>query len=249
MESSVKFKPKAGDTYNMELSVVPTVSQANDQSYKIWDFDMFDAPVSTIKAFQNKNHPVVCYFSGGSWENWRPDAKDFPKAALGKPLSGWPGEKWLDTRNPKVRAIMKKRILLAKSKGCDAVDVDNIDGYENPTGFDLTKADGISFVKFLAATAHAEGLAYGLKNAGGIAKQVVDDAEFSVNEQCVKYNECEQLQVFIKQDKPVLHIEYTAKNNPPSSFVQKSCDNQGAKGFSTLIKHLSLNAWTKTCPK
>jgi hypothetical protein len=73
-------------------------------------------------------------------------------------------------------------------------------------------------------------------------------AEWSVNEQCVQYNECDLYQPFIKQNKPVFHIEYTAKDPAPASFVKKSCENKDAKGFSTLIKHLSLNAWTTTCP-
>ena len=248
LASNVSFYPVAGASWNIELSHVPTVAQADDASYHVWDFDLFDAPKSTVSAFQDKGHPVICYFSAGSWENWRPDADEFPKAALGKPLDGWPGEKWLDTRNTAVRAIMKKRIELAASKGCDGVDPDNIDGYENDTGFDLTKDDGVDYVKFLSQTSHDAGLAYGLKNGGEILERVVDMAEWCVNEQCVQYNECDLYQPFIKQNKPVFHIEYTAKDPAPPSFVKKSCQNKDAKGFSTLIKHLSLNAWTTTCP-
>ena len=244
----VPFHPIAGVSWNIELIHVPTVAQANDPSYNVWDFDMFDAPKTTISAFKSKGHPVICYFSAGSWENWRPDAKEFPQAALGKPLDGWPGEKWLDTRNPAVRAIMKKRIELAASKGCNAVDADNIDGYGNPTGFHLTENDGVDYVKFLSSTAHAARLAYGLKNGGDILNRVVGVAEFSVNEQCVQYNECDLYQPFIKQNKPVFHIEYTAKGRASATFVTKSCQNKGAMGFSTLIKHMNLDAWTMKCP-
>lgn len=224
------------------------MSQADDTSYKAWDYDLYDAPASTISAFKNKGHPVICYFSAGSWEKWRPDADDFPKAALGKALDGWPGEKWLDVRNTAVRNIMKKRIALAKQKGCDAVDPDNMDGYGNDTGFDLTEADAVDYLKFLAQTAHDEGLACSLKNAGDIIPRVVDVADFSVNEQCVKYSECDLYQPFIEANKPVFHIEYTAKDPAPSNFVKKSCENNNAKGFSTVIKHLNLNAWTTNCP-
>lgn len=242
------FKPTPGTTWNIELSVVPNASAADDPAYSVWDYDLFDAPNSTIKAFKSKGKSVICYFSAGSWENWRPDAGEFPAAAKGKALSGWPGEKWLDTRNQKVRDIMAARMKLAKSKGCDAVDPDNVDGYANPTGFSLTKADSIDYIKFLAMTAHANGMACGLKNGPGMAKDLVDYTDFEVNEQCVIYNECDKLQPFIAKNKAVFHIEYTAKNPAPPSFVTKSCTNKGAKGFSTLIKHLSLNAWTTTCP-
>ena len=142
---------------------------------------------------------------------------------------------------------MRKRIQLAKSKGCDGVDPDNIDGYENDTGFDLTEADGANYVRFLAKTAHDAGLSYGLKNGGAIVSQVVDVAEWVINEQCVQYSECALYQPFIRQGKPVLHIEYTNKNPAPQKFVNKVCNAKGTRGFSTLIKHMNLNAWTETC--
>ena len=245
---SITLKPTAGATWNIELIHVPKPSQADGEDFHIWDFDMAEAPQSTIDAFHAKGHPVICYFSAGSWEKWRKDASEFPKAALGKTLSGWPNEKWLDTRNAGVREIMKKRMEEAAKKGCDGVDPDNIDGYENDTGFDLTKDDGVDYVLFLAETAHQLRMAYGLKNGGAIVKRVIDVAQWCVNEQCVQYNECDLYQPFIKEDKPVFHIEYTAKDPAPVKFVKKSCDNREAKGFSTLIKHLSLNAWTTTCP-
>ena len=73
-------------------------------------------------------------------------------------------------------------------------------------------------------------------------------AAWAIDEQCVVYQECEPFQAYIKANKPVFHLEYTAKSNPPASLVQKYCNGPGTSGFSTLIKHLSLNAWTKTCP-
>lgn len=162
-------------------------------------------------------------------------------------MDGWPDEKWLDTRNAGVRALMKSRIQQAASKGCDGVDPDNIDGYENDTGFDLSEADGADYVRFLAQTAHHAGLAYGLKNGGAIVEQVKDVAEWVINEQCVQYSECALYQPIIQMGKPVLHIEYNKKEPAPAKFVNKVCNAKGAKGFSTLIKHMDLNAWTETC--
>jgi hypothetical protein len=92
------------------------------------------------------------------------------------------------------------------------------------------------------------GLAYGLKNGGEILDRVVSVSEWCINEQCVKYNECDLYQPFINQNKPVFHLEYTAKKPAPENFVKKVCNWKDAQGFSTLIKHLSLNAWTTTCP-
>jgi hypothetical protein len=42
---------------------------------------------------------VICYFSAGSYENWRSDKNDFPSDVLGNKLEHWEGEKWLDIRD------------------------------------------------------------------------------------------------------------------------------------------------------
>lgn len=118
------LKPTAGTTWNIQLINVPTADQADDTAYHLWDFDMEDSDKSLIDAFHAKNHSVVCYFSAGSWENYRSDADQFPKAALGKVMKGWRDEKWVDTRNAGVRDVMRKRIQMAKDKGCDAIDAD-----------------------------------------------------------------------------------------------------------------------------
>lgn len=242
------WNPTVGASWNIKLLDVPKPAQADDDSYHIWDFDMAEAPKSLIDAFHAKGHPVICYFSAGSWENFRKDKDEFPKASLGKVMDGWPDERWVDISNPGVRKLMKKRIEKAAAKGCDGIDPDNINGYENDTGLDLTKDETVDFVKFLAKTAHDLGMSFGLKNGGAIVERVVDVSQWCIVEQCVKYNECQLYQPFIKKGKPVLHIEYTEKDPAPPKFVSKACGNSHAKGFSTLIKHLNLNSWTTTCP-
>jgi len=77
-------------------------------------------------------------------------------------MEDWEGEWWLNTKSANVRAIMKTRIALAKSKGCDAIDPDNVDAYNNVNGLGLTKNDAIDYLKFLATEAHAAGMAIGV---------------------------------------------------------------------------------------
>ena len=122
--SGASFKPTAGQSWNIELSAIPPVSAADNESYSVWDFDMAAANSSTIDAFHAKGRKVICYFSAGSVENYRSDAADFPAVAVGKVMDGWPDEKWVDVRNQGVRDVMSKRIAEAKSKGCDGVDPD-----------------------------------------------------------------------------------------------------------------------------
>jgi hypothetical protein len=102
----------------------------------VYDIDMFDTPTSTISGLKAQGRTVVCYFSAGSYEEWRSDAADFDSDLLGDPLDGWPGERWLDIRDiqqsdSRIAAIMRARLDLAQHKGCHAVEPDNIDGYQN----------------------------------------------------------------------------------------------------------------------
>jgi hypothetical protein len=202
------------------------------------DIDLFDTPRATIADLQDDGRRVICYFSAGSYENWRPDKGRFPENALGKPLDGWPGERWLDIRSAAVRRIMLARLDLAADKGCDAVDPDNVDGYANRTGFSLKAADQVRYNQFLAGAAHARGLAVGLKNDVEQIPALVDNFDFAVNEECFRYDECGTLEPFIAASKPVFQIEYV---NPARGDA--ICGEANRLGFQTLIKKLSLLAW------
>lgn len=93
------------------------------------DIDLFDNDAATIQALA-QTKKVICYFSAGSREDWRPDDDKFTAADYGKAMGGlWKGENWVNVKSENVHKIMKARIELAKSKGCNAVDPDNIDGF------------------------------------------------------------------------------------------------------------------------
>ena len=62
-------------------------------------------------------------------------------------------------------------------------------------------------------------MTFGLKNAGAIITAVLPVVDFSVNEQCVQYNECATFQPFIAAGKPVFHIEYPAGDGDLQSSV------------------------------
>ncbi len=66
----------------------------------------------------------------------------FPAEVHWQSAGGWAGEYWLDIRQIDLLGpIMEARLDIAAAKGCDAVDPDNVDGYTNDTGFNLTCAD------------------------------------------------------------------------------------------------------------
>jgi hypothetical protein len=239
------WKPSAGATWQIELSGV-----ASDLSLgvSIFDLDLFDVPATTISTLHSAGKKVICYFSAGSFESWRSDASSFTAADKGSAMEGWEGEWWLNTNSANVRKIMTTRIEMAKTKGCDGIDPDNVDGYANANGVGLTEADAIDYLSFLSTTAHANGLSIGLKNAGGLVGKVLDMMEFHVNEQCLQFNECSLFQPFIEAGKPVFHIEYPdAAPNITPDVKSQTCGVASTSGFSTVLKTLELNAWREAC--
>jgi hypothetical protein len=194
-----------------------------------------------VASLHAKGRKAICYMSGGSFEDWRPDAAKFPAEVKGKPLDGWPGEWWLDIRQIKLLGpIMEARMELCKSKGFDAVDVDNVDGYANDSGFPLSPRDQLNYNILLANAAHARGLSIGLKNDLGQIKALLPYYDWALNEQCFQYDECNLLRPFIKAGKAVFHVEYRLKT---SQF----CAEANAMTFNSMRKHLNLDAWREPC--
>jgi len=215
-----------------------------DTSFAVdmYDVDLFDVSTATIQELHQQGRKVVCYFSAGSWEEWREDAGDFPEAVKGNDLEGWPGEKWLDIRSADLHPIMQNRLDLAKTKGCDGVEPDNIQGYLswNDTGFPLTAVDQLTYNRWLVTEAHSRNLSIGLKNDIDQIDDLVADFDWALNEQCYQYNECDGYQTFIANDKPVFGVEY---NLEPADF----CPQANSSGYSWLKKNYNLDAWRYGC--
>jgi hypothetical protein len=207
----------------------------------VFDIDLFDTPAATIQALHAEGKKVVCYFSAGSSENWRPDFAQFQPAEMGNALDDWPGERWLDTRSANVRKIMQARLDLAASKGCDGVEPDNVDAYINGSGFALNAATQLDFNRFLANEAHKRRLSIGLKNDLDQLADLVGDFDFAVNEQCHEFNECGGYQVFIASGKPVFNAEYAAAYRTNPAARSALCADARARQFRTLVLPLALD--------
>lgn len=208
---------------------------------KAYDIDLFDASQKVIDSLHAQGVKVICYFSAGSFEDWRSDASSFPASVKGK-SNGWAGENWLDIRATNILLpIMEKRIQLASNKKCDAVDPDNVDGFTNDTGFPLSDADQLAYNKALADLAHQHGMAVGLKNDLLQIPDLVGVYDFAINEQCLQYNECHLLKPFIDAGKAVFHIEY-------SGTLTNICKKTSGTQFSTVKKRWDLKAWMQACP-
>ena len=206
----------------------------------VYDIDLFDSNKSIIQELHNDGKKVICYFSGGSYENWRDDEKQFKVEVLGNDLDEWPGEKWLDIRSDTLHSIMESRFNLAKEKACDGVEVDNLDAYVNNSGFNLTADDQITYNKYIAVEAHKRGLSIGLKNDLDQIVELEPFYDFAVNEQCHEYNECDMLKPFTSNNKAVFNAEYNSRYLDDSNMTTL-CDNSNNINFSTLILPLELD--------
>jgi len=236
------YQPKPGTSWQWQLSGLPL-----DTSFDVavYDVDLEETKAAEINALHAAGRKVICYFSAGSWESYRSDAADFPMAVKGDPLDPpFADELWLDIRSTVVRDIMKKRLDLAVTKKCDAVEPDNVDGYSNSNGFGLTAANQIDFNKFIATEAHARGLSVGLKNDVEQLAQLVDSFDWALNEECFTYAECGAYgPTFIQAGKAVFHAEYVNAGK-----LAAVCAITKPLQISTIIKNIELDAYRLPCP-
>ena len=214
---------------------------------EVYDVDLFDVSASEIRRLHREGRTVICYFSAGSREDWRLDASEFRRSDYMWRGDGWDGERWLNTRSPNVRRIMRERLDLAVSKKCDGVEPDNVDGYTNGTGFDLEREDQLDYNLFLSAEARVRGLSVGLKNAPGLVWDLEPYFDWALAEECVEYDECHKYRRFLDEGKAVLHAEYGDTRSEARQKRSTVCRDQSRRGFSTLIKTYAVDAWFERC--
>lgn len=103
--------------------------------------------------------------------------------------------------------------------------------------------DQLVYNKFIANEARKRGLSVGLKNDLNQIVELEPYFDFSINEQCNIYNECDKLTPFIEANKPIFNIEYHKKyieNN--NNERDNLCSDTKALKIQTLILPLLLDA-------
>jgi Tol biopolymer transport system component len=222
-----------------QIQFTGTLDQSVDA--QLYDIDLFDNDASTVGTLHAQGRKVICYISAGTWEEWRPDAGQFPSSVLGRSVGSWTGERWLDVRQIAVLGpLMEARLDLCKARGFDGVDFDNVDAYANRSGFPLTYNEQLNYNVWLADAAHARGLSVGLKNDLEQVTELLLYFDWALNEQCFQYDECDLLLPFIAAGKAVMQIEYSLDT---SAF----CPQANALNFNAMKKHRSLDAYRVPC--
>src|SRR5262249_20854758 len=142
---------------------------------------------AAVNAIHARGGHVICYVDAGTWEDWRPDAGEFPSSVRGS-RNGWPGERWLDIRQIATLApIMSARVAKCKQAGFDGIEFDNVDGFANKTGFPLTGADQLAYNIALANLAHQSSLSVAIKNDLDQLSTLKPYFDYAINEQCFQY--------------------------------------------------------------
>jgi hypothetical protein len=157
------------------------------------------------------NIKVICYIDAGVYETYRSDANRFPQSVIGNADTGWDGSYWLDVRQTDVLLpIMKDRMQKwCKDKGFDAVEPDETEVWSNNPGFPITKDQNNFYNQKIAELAHSLGLSVGLKGNTSEAPELWSYFDWTLNEQCWQYQECDSLkQSFLDHGKAVFNIEY-----------------------------------------
>ncbi|WVQ69620.1 uncharacterized protein L199_007840 [Kwoniella botswanensis] len=192
----IKSTPSLSTSFIYDLDnqpiAAPVIRTATGLSLNktMYVVDMAQSTSEQIANYHAKGKTVGCYFSAGTWEPYRSDAKQFlPECYCGPNVSidstgrctgsgsdanllGEWGEWWLDIRSEKclnnIKSIMTDRIKAAKQKGCDSVDPDNVDAWTNQQDFGITKQDEVNYLLWLSSTAWSNGMGIDLKNSGDL---------------------------------------------------------------------------------
>lgn len=238
-----RWIPPTGETYQIQYDgkldlTVPA---------EIYDLDMFDTKASTVAELHRMGRRAMCYVDVGTWESWRRDAKEFPKSVLGKPDGHWKGERWLDIRQTTIlEPLMAHRLDFCKRKGFDGVDPDNLDGYENKTGFPLTYREQLTYDTWVAKAAHERGLTADQKGDNDQVLDLVKVYDFAVVEQCYAQHWCKSFDVYTNSDRLVVDVEYYASK---TRFLNGNCPEAEKNHDTAILKKLELTAWLLTCKK
>ena len=204
----------------------------------------FQTDTSVIRELHDAGRIMICYFSAGSAEAFREDARRFPESALGAELPNYPDERFVDVRDETVRAIMEDRVATAEAAGCDGIHPSGLAAFSASTGLDFDRADQLDYNRWLAAAVHARGLSIGLVDGDpSLTAELVGDFDWTVVWSCLPTG-CPSATPFTSAGKPALLIEYGDEARatevcPPSESLQ----------LSVIIKrNANLDAFRVGCP-
>lgn len=238
------YAPPPSATFQWQLSCDRDPSCTNlDVRVDWYDIDWQETPAATVESIHAMGAHAACYISAGSWEEWRPDAGAFPAQVIGEDYEDWAGEKWLDVRRLDVLLpIMTARMQVCRQKGFDGAQFDNLDSWQQETGFDLARADVLRYAAELANAAHSLGLSAAWENGAENVPDLLPYMDWFMMESCNAWNECELALPFIQAGRFVGDVEYDEQFSN-----LEFCGGMQALGIRAAFKNLNLDSFMLPC--
>jgi len=221
-----------------QYQLVGAVDPALDADLLVIDLEEDASLLSELHA---RGKVVVAYLSAGTFEPFRFDADQFPAAALGNPLQGYPEESWLDVRDTTVRALMAARLQLARDHGFDGVLFANLNAYSSDSGFPLGATDQDDYTRWLSEQARGRSLLTGMSGDFGRSDELAPSFDFAIDFGCIARADCEQLAPFTAQAKPVFDVE-------TEGTAAEVCARAAEYGVNALLKRSDFGAYRVGCP-
>jgi hypothetical protein len=138
---------------------------------------------------------------------------------------------------------MSARFRICARKHFDAVEPDNIDGYENDTGFHITAREQLRYDEWVANEVHSLGLAVLQKNDPEQARALEPYFDGVLDEQCNQYQECSSFKPYLTVGKPVLNAEYRRSLYPGFCSADERLGIMGALYDLALDGRLYRPCW------
>lgn len=256
------YHPAVGSTWQWQLNPDDGATGIDPSApADMYDIDAFNNDAAVVADLKSRRgtstaaRKVTCYFPAGTRENWRPDAEDLDPQLLGYSYFGFSDERWIDVRAiSRLRPWLEARMDLCRQKGFDAIEFDNVDGWNpaNRTGLNITPEDEVAFIVYLANAAHSRGLSMAHKSNVEQIPQVRSYVDFAVVEECFAYRECTRNDIntggaygydmLTAIGKAVFNTEYKAYNP-----ADNACSRSNSLRFSTIYKHVALDSYRVAC--
>jgi hypothetical protein len=228
------WRPAPGQRLDLQLTAPFDLVRRADALV----LELFTTGAERVARLRGQGTAAVCRVAAGLWEGWRPDAASFPAAVLGRRPGGSPAERLTDVRAAAaLRPILERRLDLCRERGFAGVLFTDADGHARASGFALTPQDQLAFNRWLAAAAHARGLAAGIWNDLAQARELAPAFDFLVADGCAAAGDCGGVRPYLAAGKAVFLVAYT--NRPRR--MDAHCAVAARAGAPLILKTRSLN--------
>lgn len=216
------------------------------QAAEVVIVDAFDTPEATISSLKAQGKIVMAYLNVGVWEDFRPDAGEFPEAILGNEAEGWAGSRMIDISN--IGSQMTNRLDMIKQKGFDGVGLYGFDyALYYDSGFDITQEAVFNYCVNLANYGHAQNLSVGQIDGLILTQDLSYYFDWLLSLRVFEYNGTSATAPYSNQNKAILDIETTDAYPDVATFETEVCPQANSLGISAILKSQGLTEFIFSC--